>query len=207
MIDENRLVERLVSLSPERRLAFAASCCERMIPNIDAFILVDGLEDTKACQQALNAVWKWVLGENISQEDIGYLKKSCQESISDPENFDSIWCGLATNAVSAVMDALDCCLNGSPQSAANTGILADDSIYEYISRVDNPLGGSQIQEPDGFFDKWVVEHPLTKQELQKQEADLELLALNPLTPIFIRDLRRSAQNFGVQPFQRRLLKK
>lgn len=206
MINDKKLVDRLTSLSPEGRLAFAASCCERMIPNFEAFVLVDGVEDTKACQHALNAVWKWVSGEKLSQKQIEHIRSRCQEAIADPEMFDSIWSGLATNAVSAIMDALDCCLNGSPQSAANTAILANDSIYEYISKVDKPFGGSQIQEPGGIFDKWIMEHPLKKQEFQKQEADFDLLALSPLNPDAIRDLRRSAQNFGVQPFRRRLLK-
>ena len=45
-LDEKELVERLAALSPEARLAFAASCCERMMPNFEAFIVAEGVEDS-----------------------------------------------------------------------------------------------------------------------------------------------------------------
>ena len=206
-LDEQELVERLTSLTPEGRQAFAASCCERMIPNYEAFVLTEGVADSKACRQALDAIWRWLSGERISEQEIRNLRNRCQEAISDPERFGSLWCGLATNAVSAIMDALDCCVNGSPQSAANTGILADDTVYEYISRVDEPLTSSQVQERGTGFDLWIMEHPLKKQELQKQEADIELFAAHLLTPESNQYLRQSARSFGVQPFQRGMLKR
>jgi uncharacterized protein YjaG (DUF416 family) len=206
-LNEKELVERLTSLTPEGRLAFAASCCERMIPNFDAFVLTEGVGDAIACHQALDAAWCWLSGKRIAAGEIQNLRHRCQGAISDPERFGSLWCGLATNAVSAIMDALDCCVNGLPQSAANTGILADDSVYEYISRVDEPLTSSQVQERGTGFDVWIMEHPLKKQELQKQEADIELLASCLLTPESVQRLRRSARNFGVQPFQRGMLKR
>jgi uncharacterized protein YjaG (DUF416 family) len=205
-LDEKELVERLASLSPEGRLAFAASCCERMIPNFEAFVLTEGVEDSKACCQALETIWKWATGQRTSAEDISTLRVRCEEVVAEPERFRSRWTGLATNAVSALMDALDCCLNGSPQSAANTGILADDSVEEYISRVDKPLTSSQVQERGVGFDQWIMGHPLKREELEKQRADIELLAsYEHLTPDLMQHLRRSARNFGVQPFRRGLV--
>lgn len=205
---ERELVERLSSLTSEGRLAFAASCCERMIPNYDAFVSVEGLDDSGACRRAVDAVWRWSAREETPQEEILHLKQHCQEAISEPERFDSVWCGLATNAVSAIMDALDCCLSGSAQSAANTGVLADDSVYEYVSRADTPMSHSQVQERGTVLDRWMTQHPLKTEEIKKQLADIELLAsTQSVTRETIQHLQRTAKNFGIQPFRRGMVKR
>ena len=112
----------------------------------------------------------WATGQGNSAQEISTLRVQCHEAVAEPEKFGSLWIGLATNTVSALMDALDCCLNGTPQLAANTGVLADDSVYEYISRVDKPLTSSQVQERGDEFYLWIMEHPLKRQEARKETS-------------------------------------
>jgi hypothetical protein len=53
---------------------------------------------------------------------------------------------------------------------------------------------------------WIEQAPLLLSEVQKQQADLTLLASTPLLePSVLHRLRQSSQGIGIQPFKRGLV--
>ncbi len=206
-IDEKELVGKLASMRPAHRLAFAASCCERLLPNFEAFHVMEGFGDPAQLRSALDTIWDCVLGKTLSSEEVEKQKVICEKNLPDPDNYSSVFTSAAINACSAVIDALDCYLTESPQSAANTGVLADDTVYDYIYRIDSPFSSTIAQTAGVGFDAFVLDHPLKTEELIKQAEDIRLLSSHEtLTFKTIRELRKNSRNFGIQPFRRGIVK-
>lgn len=52
------LEKELEGLPPLHRVAFAASCCERLLPNYNAFYFLENWGDPSVLRTALNEVWQ-----------------------------------------------------------------------------------------------------------------------------------------------------
>ncbi len=60
--DEQQLTRDLVALPASHRVAFAASCCERLVPNYQAFALMEDWGNPRLLRRALDAAWKTAEG-------------------------------------------------------------------------------------------------------------------------------------------------
>ena len=59
------LEKELERLPPLYRIAFAASCCERLLPNYNAFSCMENLGDPSVLRNALNEVWQILQGKPV----------------------------------------------------------------------------------------------------------------------------------------------
>lgn len=205
IFDESQLIQALSALSVKHRVAFAASCCERLFPNYHAFALMEHWGDPDLLRQALNEVWGVLDGVALPEKRIRELVRACEDVAPDTEDFVTFFTGAALNAASAVVYTLECCLDGDPKRTAIVGRLATDTIDAYLHIVNDPDTGYHTADP--ALHEWVRRAPLMVAELEKQQQDLEALKARPeLDPGFLDRLRRSSSTVGIQPFARGMVK-
>jgi hypothetical protein len=67
------LKKELEGISPLHRVAFAASLCERVLPNYSAFSREEGWGDPSVLRAALDEVWQILLGKPLDESKIHQL--------------------------------------------------------------------------------------------------------------------------------------
>jgi uncharacterized protein len=101
-LDRNAQFERLTTWA---RVAFAALCCERLLPAYAGFAQATGWGDAGVLGQALDRVWAAIdSGQAISGEEARELVKRCLQLVphlDDP--FDTDLAAAAQNAAIAVL--------------------------------------------------------------------------------------------------------
>lgn len=113
--------------------------------------------------------------------------------------------GSALNAAAAVAYTLECCIDGDIERAATIGRLAVETVEDYLSKVNNPDTGYHTVNPE--FDAWIQKAPLMVAELQKQQQDLNTLkGCLEVDEELLKMLHQSANNIGLQPFARGMVK-
>lgn len=191
--DPGRLLDRLRSLGPPGRLAFAASCAERLLPlYVLAERVVQGEGWSREFEDAISACWPLAagkateLGAGASAERVRRLQG---ELYADPRRF-------RTGAVSgtgtelerlmehpalAVECALRCALTGDATPAAEGGQLAFDTVRLAVlhqlpwSWPDPGLSGREVVRIGRRWERQAREHPLAQRELELQDNQLTAL--------------------------------
>lgn len=205
MFDEKRLKKRLAALPAPHRVAFAAACCERMLPNYEAFVALERWGDPSVARGALDRVWQSLEGHPLGRAEVAELYEACVGVVPDTEDFTSLFVGAGGNAVASVAYTLQCTLDGDPTQATLPGRLAVESLEAYLARVNDPETGAHAADPSFFEQLW--RYPLMTAELDKQERDLETLSrAAELTPALLEELRQSSRRAGIRPFERGLVK-
>jgi hypothetical protein len=205
LFDEERLAGRLKALPTLHRVAFAASCCERLLPNYAAFSRVEGWGRPEKLRDALDEVWHILGGQPAQEEHVRSLVETCIELCPDTEDFQSLFVSAAGDAAAATAYTLESCLDGAAERAAMVGRLSTETLYQYLTRVNDPVTGVHVADAD--FEEQMLEAPLMLAELDKQEHDLRLLQTHDtLTPALLEELRDSSASAGIRPFKRGLVK-
>ncbi len=202
---ERELTASLRTLPLKHRVAFAASCSERLYPNYRAFAVVENWGDPMLLQNALDEVWSFLKGRALPAERIQALSDAMMKVVPRAENFTTLYAGWAENAAAAVIYALECCLEGDLQRAVWCASKPLETLDGYIDDVNNPNYGPHVMTES--YEEWIWQSPLMVAELEKQRQDLEQLRAHPeLDPEFLDQLRRSSSVLGIQPFRRGLVR-
>lgn len=205
MFDETKLAQALSALPGRHQIAFAAACCERLIPNYHAFALMEDWGDPALLRQALDEIWSDLEGETFPKSSFRVLIAACKAVTPDTEDFTSFLTGAALNAAAAIIYTLESCLDGDAELVAMVGRVAVNTIDEYLSLVNDPIVGSHAAE--ATFDTWLQQAPLMIAELEKQQQDLVALQSHATLDLhFLMELRQSSRVAGLQPFARGLIK-
>lgn len=204
IFDESKLTQELSALPVKHRIAFAASCCERLLPNYRAFAVMEHWGDPNLLEQALDEVWKFLEEDSLSEGHVRELIHAGEAVIPDTEDFTSLFAGAALNAASAVLYTLECCLDGDPERAALVGRLAINTIEAYLHIVNDP--DTEVHAADSALDEWIQQAPMMTAEVEKQRQDVELLKYQTgLDSDLLHSLRRASGLMGIQPFARGLV--
>ena len=75
--DIDGLEQELKQLSPLHQLAFAASICERMLPNYNAFSRMENWGDPSIPRKALNEIWQILQGKIVDRVKLIQLAENC----------------------------------------------------------------------------------------------------------------------------------
>jgi uncharacterized protein YjaG (DUF416 family) len=202
--DEEKMILDLKSISHKHRIAFAASCCERLLPNYRAFSLIEGWGDPLLMRKILDRVWAFLEGEYLSEIEFNQFQKQCEGIIPDTEDFASLFVGLAVNAGAALLYVLRYCTNNNVDELLFVSRLSIESIEAYLNVVNDP--NLTYHTSDKQFDAWLRQSPLIRAEIEKQKHDFEILRSSPeITRAFIENLKRLSQKNGIQPFYRGLV--
>ncbi len=184
-----------------KRVAFAASCCERLLPNYNLFAREENLGNPSRIRKALDEVWQVVRGNPIDVSRIEQFRENCLAEISlqEDEIFKFGHDYEAQLAVLAVSCALESCLE-----TINTPLVINivkhvrDTIYEFLIVMSDEHG-----TPDLFNKSFeeqceqLSKHPFTLRELEKESEDLQRLqGVEHIDSELIEWLRTSFDNNG-----------
>ena len=83
--DEPDLVARLARLPSKLRVAFAALCAERQLPNYIQFWERSGLGNPNVLKEALESIWEDVRGRPLTRAELETLLERCMALIPSGE--------------------------------------------------------------------------------------------------------------------------
>jgi len=198
-------LQSLDKLSSKYRTVFAASCCERLIPNYVAFSIMDNWGPPDVLENALEFVWVSLQVPRLDAQHVRALIQACQKIIPDTEDFTSLFSGAALNAAAAVCYTLMCLEDGKLEHAVYAGRLAIETIESYLHTVNKPSLAVSFHDPT--FSEWLDQAPLFISEMDLQRKTIQSLQSYPaLDKAFLDAIRRSSSVTGIQPFLRGLVK-
>jgi uncharacterized protein len=193
------LEAELTELSPVHRLAFAASCCERLLPNYSLVKQEDGWGNSSTLRNALNEVWSFIEGQPVNGKQIRQLLEVCEETVPKADDVsESQYDVEAQQAASAICFILEACLDPTPKNIIKVAKCVMNTIDGYLSAM------KDIEEPNWWDEKSLEEqkeeftkHQFVIREITKQSEDLQKLKnVKKLERDFLQWLRNSFDNQG-----------
>jgi uncharacterized protein YjaG (DUF416 family) len=196
--DATKLIAELANLPRELRVAFAASCAERLLPNYERFAQKTGSGKTKVLKGALDSVWEDLQGRVVSDIEFASALEKCLSLIPSEEDDPGEYAACAESAAASVAFAIRTRLTGAPQEAVWAAQRAYEAVDHLVMR----------QFPTGLvgrdFESAAVSHPLVQAELRRQQTDLhDLQSISTDNHVLTKDIsslreraRRDASVFG-----------
>ncbi|CBN58473.1 MULTISPECIES: DUF416 family protein [Kamptonema] len=193
------LEKELEKLPPLHRIAFAASICERMLPNYYAFAREEGQGNPSILRTSLDEVWHILQGKAVEVEIIELLITNCQEAIVPGDYvLESRYTAESHLAVVAISSTLKACLDSDNIKAIIKVVkVVKDTIFEFLDIE------KEITEQDWLQKSWKVQveeiskHPFSLREIAKEKEDIQRLKeVETLNREFLESLRTSCNNSG-----------
>ena len=188
------LEKELVGLPPLHRIAFAASCCERLLPNYNAFSRLENWGDPFVLRTALDEVWQILQGKPVDAAFIRKLIEDCEGVIPDSDDFGGLSDMLAQEAAIAICNSLEACLDPTPQQIIKVVNCVTNTIDAFL---DESFNISESKVGLKSTEEAISSHPMAVREMAKQSEDLQRLKqAEKLDRDFLEWLRTSFDNDG-----------
>lgn len=189
--DKKKLANQLSLLDNKRKLAFCASCCQRLLPNYSAFVRDTGWGDAAPLKDALEFIWSSVSGHSAVSSVVEKFLELCERVIPDGDDFESLYVSFAQDACLSICATLDFLIDNDLGKAVLAGMYATDSVDLYVQEIEN----MDSRDPD--LEHKILTHTLMQRELRKQQEDLNVIKnAAVLDDIFIATLKESWGNNG-----------
>ena len=199
------LLAQLESFQPRARTAFAALCCERLLPNYQAFQVSEQWGDLSRLSASMDTVWNYVLGHIIDETRVLELQAGCKAVAPDTEEYSSLYAELALTTASAVYMVLQTVLDKEAQTAVSVAELALTAVDEYLNRVTQPF--LIVHGSNNEFEQWLQKAPMFNIERLMQQENLEIArTISTMSSEQINRARETERARGIQPFLRGLVK-
>lgn len=205
--NEKEVRQLINTLTFEQCVTFAATCCERLVPNYQAFSVVHKWGDPSLLFEALEFVWNVLKTGIPSPVEANRLLSTIESITPEPENFQSIYVMQALMAIQGVSDLLNYMLSQDKEYVLNVMTLASDAIYQFIQDVMFPMDVFAIpSNKTNELYTWAYTAPILITELADQRKTVEtLLEQRPQSADFLNELRQKAQSSGINPVRRGLI--
>ncbi|XZO03390.1 MAG: DUF416 family protein [Microcoleus sp.] len=193
----NVLGNPLGSLPPFHRLAFAASICERLLPNYNAFSKIENFGNFCVLRQALDEIWQFLQNTSVDRTRVPQLIYDCDSDLIIPhaDDFGAGYALEAQEAAFALCNTLEACLNPTPEAILKVAEHATNTIDAFIN-FDETFSLLQSQDITKYK-QVVANHRLAVREMAKQTEDLRRLKeIEILDREFLEWLRTSSYNGG-----------
>jgi uncharacterized protein YjaG (DUF416 family) len=165
--DEPGLIARLTKLPNELRVAFAALCAERQLPNYIRFSTRSGLGNPTLLNEAFVSIWEDLQGRSVSKARLTSILEQCMALIPNGDEDTEEETAYADDAAASVAYTIRARLVGDPQEAAWAARRAYDAVDHFIL---SELNSTIVERGrEGL----IASHPLAQAELQRQQADLQ----------------------------------
>jgi uncharacterized protein YjaG (DUF416 family) len=189
--DFKTLEEEIQKLPSIHRIAFAASCCERLLPNYNVFSRTENWGNPLTLRKALTEVWQILQGKPLDVVMIQHLKDEINRNDVFPHSDDfSGYVGEAQYACSAILYTLSACENSNNLSEIINAVERVAFTLESFNDWDESLGSKNYLEA-------IAKHPFTVREMAKQSEDLQRLKeVETLDREFLEWPRTSSYNNG-----------
>lgn len=194
------LEKELEGLSPLHRIAFAASCCQRLLPNYNAFSHQENWGNPSVLRTALDEVWQILQGKPVDATLIRRLIEDCSDVIPDLDDFTSpnlIYDVEAQEAAIAICNTLEACLDPTSQQIIKVARCITNTLDAFIPYGDKSFNISESKVGLEKLQEAIASHPLAGREMTKQNEDLHRLnQAKKLDRDFVEWLRTSFNNEG-----------
>ncbi|MGZ5198336.1 MAG: DUF416 family protein [Telluria sp.] len=167
--DENALLHKLRTLSIKGQRAFGALCCERLVPNYEAFCEEVHWGRPAVLRQALDLVWHDLNNESTSPDEVRGLISECEFVAPTSEQFTSLRVTSAQDACFAICSLLDHVLSPEAEKIAVVARYATDSVDLFVQESEN----MRPDAPD--LERMILTHPLMQRELTEQTDDIDTI--------------------------------
>jgi uncharacterized protein len=185
------LANDLARLSPRHQLAFAASCCERAIPNYQRFSRQEGWGNPEVLRRALDYVWRLVGGERATAEELQERIDECRRVTPNLDDFGSVEAASAQEAAFSVLILLEYSSDANPRHAVRISGFSRDTIDMFVQMRD------QVDPSSPSLDERVWTDSLMVREIQKQLSDVAQLQSLTLTQDAVAAFRGQATAGGL----------
>src|SRR5215469_13531042 len=164
--DRKQLTDHLEPLPKRLRVAFAAACAQRQLPNYVSASAANPRTDADAATRMLHGLWDAIARNAFDSKRIQRDLSVCRALLPDYDNgyFEGI--EFADDAIVSIGLALDTALKGASHDAAGSAERAFSALDEYIIRrfhIDDSAPGAE-----SLIDSF----PIMQAELSRQQADL-----------------------------------
>jgi uncharacterized protein len=191
--DPDRLKRALEALPPRHRVAFAAACCERLLPNYAAFARIARWGDPRVLREALDFIWGEIGKPRSDRRNVRQMIARCEELVPDTESFSADYTSAAVDASTAILETLDALLDASPQRVVDVASVCRDTVDMFVHERDDLDFNT---DPD--FEAKIAGDPLMVTELARQAAVLrQLQEAAELDRSLLDRVREEAHNGGV----------
>ena len=171
--DYDTLKAQLEHLDERRQLAFGAVCCERLLPNYEAFSRDAGWGDVAPLRHALDRIWDYLGGANLGAEEADAALEACEVVVPDSEDHASPYVTAAQDACFAVCALYDFVLDPQSDHIADVTRFATDSVDLYVQEIE------QMRPDDPQLEQKIAGHQLMQRELAQQKRDLDAISAHP----------------------------
>lgn len=166
---EKKLKKELDAFSNLQKLAFAASCCERLLPNYAKFQNEENWGDFERLQETLNKIWKMVEKNRITNKEAKELEGKWELVIPDTEDFDSSFTSAALDAATSIYELVMFCSDYSISRILDISTFSLDTVDRHVQDLLN------VDYSDPNCEEEISVHPLMVRELQAQFNVIEIL--------------------------------
>ncbi len=186
-------MEELVRLPQSHRTAFAASCAERLAPAYDLFDSINGVGGLLAFQDSLEYAWRLCLIGD-PEHRYGSVLAGLEDLLASIEEVPEDRLGsFAADAVACLIYSLRC----YPSSSVEHALFAAQRAYESADALVSERDKIDFSEVDN--EDQVLADPVVQRELEKQKADLTMLAgQGGLNSDLLRSIRETSRSVGAQ---------
>lgn len=169
--DEEALGAQLSELEPWQRSAFTLACAQRLLPLYQKYCAVSGRGDTSFAEQTLDALWRSLQGESISNEQLRQMISRGEELVPNGDEVDvSVWHWFAMDAMAALIYAVQIQQVDDAEKGVWAARHSCDVIMFYLRRRDH----LKIRTSDD--QKALETDPAIQAELARQQQDLITLS-------------------------------
>lgn len=172
--DPVSLEQKLDRLPRSHRTAFAATCCERLLPNYSAFAREVDWDEPETLRGALDYIWNALVGARVDPREIDRLIERCETVIPDTEDFETSSVSAALDAGTAIVGTLRSLLDDDTKHIVEVASYCRDTVHMYIQDRDD------LDDRDPSFDEKIAQDPSMKRELGRQAVVLSELANHPV---------------------------
>ena len=131
--DKVALINRLQRGSARARVAFAGSCCNRVVDSYRAFSAEAKWGDPEALVDAIEFLWESLEeGNEFPLERLEQLIAECQEATPDLDDIDANLATWGHDAALVVLCALQCALDGTAESAAEAASWSHATVDAFV---------------------------------------------------------------------------
>lgn len=151
-----------------KQIAFALTCCERMIPNYRSFNRQSNFGSPKVLEDTLLIAWAWVK-EDKRIWNLNEVRSQVEMQAPNTESYSSLYTSAAldaANAIATVFDAIECFSSVHIKTVVE---LATDSVDMWVRHANGMDVG------DAQMERKIQSHPLMKKELEEMRQALEYL--------------------------------
>jgi len=168
MFGQDKKLDSLKAISPNKQIALALLVFERMLPSLTAFSEDTGRDDS-CFLEARDAAWQ-SLQKRRERSVYRSLNEACLENTPDTEDFSHDLTSEALNAALVMSNIMEFLLDSRVDHLASVLTLATDTVAMYIGSLDASVVSWLEQK------RRIAVDPLMQQELHQEEEDIKFLA-------------------------------